>query len=240
MIRFALLATILLLGCAQPPAGSADAGGPYSAGPASRGGTGVYYMDREIAYVMSHRGADWLDRPERERTERTDLLIDNLPFDAASNVADMGAGSGYFSLRIAERLDTGKVFAVDIQPEMLEMIRARAEAAGLDNIELVQATEASPGLAPDSIDLAFMVDAYHEFARPREVMLALREALRPGGKVVLIEYRAEDPSVPIIPVHKMTAAQVQREMAALDFEFVGNPDFLPQQHFLIFAKPVAQ
>lgn len=237
MRKFSLLAAVVLLGCAQPPSGDAKESSFYSAGPASRGGTGVYYMGREIAYVMSHMGADWLDRPDREQSERTDLLIDNLPFDGSSDVADIGVGSGYFALRIAERLTTGTVYAVDIQPEMLAIVEERAAAANLDNIELILATEQSPGLAPESIDLAFMVDAYHEFARPREVMQQLRVALRPGGKIVLIEYRAEDPTVPIIEVHKMTAAQVKKEMLALDFEFVGNPDFLPQQHFLTFAKP---
>jgi len=197
-------------------------------------------MGREIAYVMSHLGADWLDRPERVQTERTDLVIDNLPFEPDSDVADIGVGSGHFALQIAERLSSGTVYAVDIQPEMLAIVESRAVAAGLDNVELVLATETSPGLGPDSIDLAFMVDAYHEFAKPREVMQQLRVALRPGGKVVLIEYRAENPDIPIIPVHKMTAEQVGREMQALDFEFVGNPDFLPQQHFLVFAKPAVR
>ena len=169
--------------------------------------------------------------------ERTDLLLNNLPLTPASNVADIGAGSGYFSLRIAERLDTGKVFAVDIQPEMLDIIRSRAASAEISNIELVLAGEKSPQLPPDSIDLAFMVDAYHEFMAPREVMLELKASLRPEGRIVLIEYRAEDPTVPIIPVHKMTAAQVILEMEAIGMEFVENGDFLPQQHFLVFKKP---
>ncbi|MEE4186406.1 MAG: class I SAM-dependent methyltransferase [Gammaproteobacteria bacterium] len=238
MRKLSVLAAILLISCAQPPAGDARENSFYVSGTATRGGTGIYYMGREIAYVMSHMGADWLDRPDRQQTERTDLLIDNLPFDSSSDVADIGVGSGYFALRIAERLTTGTVYAVDIQPEMLAIVEERAAAANLENIELILATEQSPGLAPESIDLAFMVDAYHEFARPREVMQQLRVALRPGGKIVLIEYRAEDPTVPIIEVHKMSAEQVKKEMTALDFEFVGNPDFLPQQHFLVFSKPV--
>ncbi|MBT8422292.1 MAG: class I SAM-dependent methyltransferase [Gammaproteobacteria bacterium] len=194
-------------------------------------------MGREIAHTMSHLGAGWLDRPEREREERTDLLLDALPLEPDSVVADIGAGSGYFSLRIAPRLDSGTVLAVDIQPEMLAIIEERAEESGIDNIDLVLAEERSPGLAPQSVDVAFMVDAYHEFEWPREVMQSLYSAMRPGGRVVLIEYRAEDLSVPIIPVHKMSAEQVKREMAAAGFSFVKSLDVLPQQHYLEFARP---
>ena len=209
----------------------------YTEGPATRGGRGKYYMGREIAYTMSHLGAGWLDRPEREREERTDVLLQALPLRSDSVVADIGAGSGYFALRLAPRLATGKVLAVDIQPEMLDIIDERAAAAGINNIELVLAEERSPGLQPETVDLAFMVDAYHEFEWPREVMLSLYEAMRPGGRVVLIEYRAEYPWVPIIPVHKMAAAQVQLEMEAVGFSFVQNLDVLPQQHYLEFKRP---
>lgn len=195
-------------------------------------------MGREIARTMSHLGADWLDRPGREREERTDLLIAALPLEADSIVADIGAGSGYFALRIAPLVPAGKVLAVDIQPEMLAMIADRAAQQGIANIELVQASDRSPGLAPASVDVAFMVDAYHEFEWPREIMLDLYEAMRPGGTVVLIEYRAEDPSVPIIPVHKMSAEQVRKEMTAVGFEYAANRDFLPQQHFLEFRRPL--
>jgi len=220
-----------------PPATETGADTVYTTGPASRGGRGRYYMGREIAHTMSHLGAGWLDRPEREREERTDLLLDALPLQPDSVVADIGAGSGYFSLRIAPRLPEGRVLAVDIQPEMLAIIGDRASDAGIDNIDLVLAEERSPGLTPRTVDVAFMVDAYHEFEWPREVMQSLYAAMRPGGSVVLIEYRAEDPWVPIIPVHKMTAAQVQLEMEAVGFNFVRNLDVLPQQHYLEFARP---
>ena len=242
MHKLTLLLAGLILGCAQPAAdasGDQNTDAHYSSGPSTRGGTGVYYMGREIAFTMSHLGASWLDRPERVLEERTDLLIETLPFDPESDVADIGAGSGYFALRIAEQLDGGTVYAVDIQPEMLDIIRGRATRAGLDNIELVLAGEKSPQLKPESIDMAFMVDAYHEFRWPREVMLDLKAALRETGKIVLIEYRAEDPTVPIIPVHKMTARQTITEMEAIGLKFLANNDFLPQQHFLIFEKPAA-
>lgn len=194
-------------------------------------------MGREIAHTMSHLGASWLDRPERQREERTDLMLDALPLQDDSVVADIGAGSGYFALRIAPRLPDGKVLAVDIQPEMLAIIDERATAAGIDNIELVLAEERSPGLQPQTVDVAFMVDAYHEFEWPREIMESLYTAMRPGGSVVLIEYRAEDPWVPIIPVHKMTADQVKLELEAVGFRFARSLDVLPQQHYLEFVRP---
>lgn len=236
-----VLLTLMLAACSpQAPAGNAAESGDaaiYSEGPTSRGGTGKYYMGREIAWTMSHLGASWLDREDRQAEERTDLLLDALPFGPESHVADIGAGSGYFTLPIASALDGGRVYAVDIQPEMLDIIDSKAGLAGIDNIELVLAEERSPALPDNRIDLAFMVDAYHEFAWPREVMTDLYRSMRPGGKVVLIEYRAEDPTVPIIPVHKMTADQVVLELTAVGFEFVENRDLLPQQHFLVFRRP---
>ena len=242
-MRWIIVPLALILGACSPqaPAGNsaaADSGSVYSQGPASRGGTGKYYMGREIAWTMSHLGASWLDREDREAEERTDLLLNALPFGPDSHIADIGAGSGYFTLPIAAELGEGRVYAVDIQPEMLDIIAAKAARDGLEeSIELVLAKERSPALPEDRIDLAFMVDAYHEFAWPREVMTDLYGSMRPGGKVVLIEYRAEDPSIPIIPVHKMTADQVILELTAIGFEFVENRDLLPQQHFLVFRRP---
>ena len=241
-MRWILILLTLMLGACSPQAPAGDAAEPdnnaiYSEGPTSRGGTGKYYMGREIAWTMSHLGASWLDREDRQAEERTDLLLNALPFGPDSHVADIGAGSGYFTLPIAAQLDGGRVYAVDIQPEMLDIIAAKAERDGVKNIELVLAEERSPALPDNRIDLAFMVDAYHEFSWPREVMLELFSSMRPGGKVVLIEYRAEDPSIPIIPVHKMTAEQVILELTAIGFEFVENRDLLPQQHFLVFRRP---
>jgi len=205
---------------------------------ANNEGIGKLYMDREISHVMGHRGAAWLERPDRQQEERTDLLIENLPIGPGDRVADIGAGTGYFSLPMARMVGaTGTVYAVDIQPEMLAMIEARADREGKTNIELVLATETDPGLTRESIDMALFVDAYHEFEWPREVMSAIYESLVPGGKVVLIEYRAEDRSVAIRKLHKMTERQARKEMQAAGLVFVENLDFLPQQHFLIFAKP---
>ncbi len=209
----------------------------YQSGPASRDGIGKFYMDREISQVMGHRGAMWLERPEREREERTDLLIEALPLSEHSIVADIGAGTGFFSFPIAERVPAGKVLAVDIQQEMLDIVEAR-KAEGLPaNVETVLGSENNPNLADSSVDLILIVDAYHEFSYPYEMGVAMARALKPGGLLVLIEYRAEDRSVPIKRLHKMTEAQARREMEAVGLEWVRTEDFLPQQHFLVFKRP---
>jgi FkbM family methyltransferase len=217
-------------------AGSATAS-PYSYRPGSRDGIGKWYMEREISHVMGHLGAGWLERPARERQERTDLLISGLPLEEDDVVADIGAGTGYFSFPIAERVPRGRVYAVDIQPEMLAYIEQRIEERGADNVVPVLGSITSPELPAGAIDLAFIVDAYHEFSHPAEMGAALVEALKPGGRLVLIEYRAEDPSVPIKTLHKMSEAQVRREMDALGLSWVETQDYLPQQHVLIFEKP---
>ena len=209
----------------------------YRLGPASRDGIGKFYMGREISHVMGHRGAMWLERPEREREERTDLLVEALPLTRDSIVADIGAGTGYFSFRIAERVPAGKVLAVDIQQEMLDIIAARQADGAPANVEPVLGDEKDPNLADSSVDLILIVDAYHEFSHPYEMGSAMARALKPGGLLVLIEYRAEDPSVPIKRLHKMTEEQARREMAAIGLEWVRTENFLPQQHFLVFRRP---
>lgn len=237
---WALALLLALPACAReqpvPPA-NPDAGAYYSTRPASPDGIGKVYMGREISFVMGHLGAGWLERPTREAEERTDLLLDNLPLEADDVVADLGAGTGYFSLPMARRVPAGRVLAVDIQPEMLEIVSRRAQAAGLANVEPVLASETDPGLPPGQVDLVLMVDAYHEFSHPREVMTGIVRGLKPGGRVVLIEYRAEDPAVPILELHKMSEAQARREMEAVGLEWVQTRDILPQQHFLVFRKP---
>ena len=209
----------------------------YEDGPTSPDGTGRYYFGREIARVMSHRGAAWLERPDREQEERPQLLIDALGLDAGDVVADLGAGTGYFTFRIAPLVPEGRVLAVDIQPEMLDIVEARAESDGVQNVVAVQGTESSPGLADETVDLTLVVDAYHEFSRPREMLAAIYSATVPGGRLVLVEYRAEDPDVPIKPLHKMTEAQARLEVEAAGFGFVENLDVLPQQHILVFERP---
>lgn len=209
----------------------------YQTGRASRDGIGKFYMGREISHVMGHLGASWLERPDREREERTDLLIDNLPLDDDSVVADIGAGTGYFSFPIAERVPEGKVIAVDIQQEMLDIIKARQARGAPANVETLLGVEDDTRLAPSSVDLILIVDAYHEFSYPYEMGVSMAEALKSGGQLVLIEYRAEDRSVPIKKLHKMSQAQAKREMARIGLEWVRTEDFLPQQHFMVFRRP---
>ena len=229
-----------LSACSAPePGGAANDGGEsvYQSGPASRDGIGKFYMGREISHVMGHRGAMWLERPEREREERTDLLIEALPLREDSVVADIGAGTGYFSFRMAKRVPAGRVLAVDIQQEMLDIIEARKAGGAPANVETVLGDEKNPNLLNSSVDVILIVDAYHEFSYPYEMGVAMARALKPGGVLVLIEYRAEDPSVPIKRLHKMTEEQTKREMTAVGLEWVRTEDFLPQQHFLVFRRP---
>jgi len=199
-------------------------------------GIGKYYQGREISFVMGHQGADWLNRPGRIQEEMPDLVVENMGLASDDVVADIGAGSGYFSFRIAKLVPDGKVMAVDIQPEMLQMIEERKLADGVTNIEGVKGEVDNPKLAPNSINAAIMVDAYHEFSHPYEMIKGLYEALKPGGRLFFLEYRGEDPSVPIRPLHKMTEEQVVKEMSVFNLEWTDTLDFLPWQHMMIFTK----
>ena len=200
-------------------------------------GIGKFYMDREISFVMGHRAAGWLNRPERIREEMPDDVVANMGLESDQVVADIGAGSGYFSFRIADRVPSGKVLAVDIQPEMLQLIERQKTDKGVANIEGVLGQVDNPNLAPNSIDAAIMVDAYHEFSHPFEMINGIYDALRPGGRIFLLEYRGEDDSVPIRPLHKMTEEQVVKEMSIFGLEWTETLDFLPWQHMMIFTKP---
>jgi len=202
----------------------------------SADGIGKTYMGREIAQVASHESSDWLERPEREAEEQPRLLLENMNLRPTDVVADIGAGTCYFTFRIAPRVPQGKVFAEDIQPEMLEKIRATAKEKGAANVEPVLGTTTDVNLPEKSVDVVLLVDAYHEFDHPREMMQSIVRALKPGGRVVQVEYRAEDPNVPIKPHHKMTIEQAKREMAAAGLEHVETKDVLPRQHILIFRK----
>ena len=212
----------------------------YTTGLPNRDGIGKFYMGREISHVMGHLGAGWLERSERERQERTDLLIAGLSLSDDFVVADIGAGTGYFTFPVAQRVPRGKVFSVDIQPEMLARIARRKALENVANVETVLGTEDDPKLPDNEIDLAFIVDAYHEFSFPREMGERLKESLKPGGQLVLVEYRAEDPRVPIKRLHKMSEVQVKQEMAAIGLDWVRTESYLPQQHVLTFQKPRGQ
>lgn len=200
-------------------------------------GIGKFYMGREIAHVMGHQAAGWLDRPEREEEEATSKLLPLLKLKAGDRVADVGAGSGYYTFRMSALVGPkGKVFAVDIQPEMLDLIRQRSKARKITNVEPVRGTITDPNLPPDSIDLILLVDVYHEFDHPQEMTRAMVEALRPGGRLVFVEYRAEDSKVPIKEVHKMSKSQVLKEMEPYPLRWVETVNTLPWQHVIVFEK----
>jgi len=200
-------------------------------------GIGKFYMGREIAQVMGHQAAGWLERPEREEEEQPNKLVDALKIRRGDVIADIGAGSGYITFRLAERVGpAGKVLAVDIQPEMLAIIRERTKKRKVTNIEPIQGKESDPQLPAHAVDLILMVDVYHEFAYPWEMTQAMIRALKPGGRLVFVEYRMEDPNVPIKLVHKMTQKQVRKEMATQPLTWKETLDVLPAQHIIIFEK----
>ncbi|MCS6851643.1 MAG: class I SAM-dependent methyltransferase [Gemmataceae bacterium] len=202
-------------------------------------GTGKFYMGREIAQVMGHQAAGWLDRPEREKEEQCSRLVDYLRLKQGDVVADIGAGSGFYTLRLAERVGAaGKVYAVDVQLEMLDIIRQRLKSRKISNVEPILGTETDPKLPPESVDLILLVDVYHEFSHPWEMTVAMRQALKPGGRLVFVEYRLEDERVPIKRVHKMSEAQVKKEMAPHALEWVETYPKLPWQHVIVFRKPI--
>jgi len=209
----------------------------YQKGPASPDGIGKFYMGREIARVMGHHGIPWLERDAREQEENPRRMIAALGLEEDSVIADIGAGSGYHTFRIAPLVPNGKVIATDIQPEMLEFIAERKEELGLDNIETRLGTIEDTGLEPESVDAVLIVDAYHEFSHPREMAESIHAALRPGGKLFLVEYRAEDPNVPIKPLHKMTEEQAIKEIEAVNLQHHKTDHSLPWQHLIIFTKP---
>lgn len=231
-----LVAVAVWLGV-PPDAPAAAVDSVYTHRAPTPGGTGVVYMGREIARVMPQAGAVWLDRDARGTQERPDLVVAGLDLRPDDVVADIGCGTGYFTFRISPRVPRGVVFAVDIQPGMLAAIRERMAAENVDNVVPVLGTVTSPHLPADSVDVALMVDAYHEFSHPREMMESIVRSLVPGGRVVLVEYRGEDPKLPIKPLHKMTEAQARREMAAAGLRWVKTTEVLPRQHFMVFERP---
>jgi precorrin-6B methylase 2 len=192
---------------------------------------------RKIAGVMSAAGADWLERPERESEENVEGALDAIRLRKGSTVAEVGAGTGYVSIKLAQRVGpTGKVYANDIQPEMLLRLRQNAARAGVGNIETVLGTTTDPRLPAGQIDLIILVDVYHEFAQPQKMLAAMRAALKPDGRLVLLEYRKEDPNVPILPEHKMTVAEAKTEVEAERYRLDQVLETLPRQHILIFVR----
>lgn len=201
-------------------------------------GTGKFFMGREIAHVMGHQAADWLERPQREDEERTDLLIEALKLREGEVVADIGCGSGFISRKIARKTGkTGVVYGVEIQQEMLDLLLKRMKHFKIDSVRPVLGTTTDPKLPPESCDTMIMVDVYHEFDSPFEMIRNMLPGLKSGGRIVFVEYRKEDPAVPIKEVHKMTEAQVKIEMTVHpQLEHVETIGTLPRQHMIVFRK----
>lgn len=201
-------------------------------------GIGKFYLGREIALVMGHQAAGWLDRPSREKEEEPAKLLKALDVKEGMTIADVGAGSGFHTFRLAPLVGPkGKVLAVDIQPEMLDIIKKRAAEQKAANVEAVRGTETDPKLPAGAVDLILLVDVYHEFSHPYEMTEKMAAALKPGGRLVFVEFRLEDPKVPIKLVHKMTERQVVREMEVFpELSHEKTVDTLPWQHIVIFTK----
>jgi len=208
----------------------------YREGRGSPDGIGKFYQGREIAAVMGFEGASWLERPSRASEERPDLLVEELHLQSGTTVADIGAGSGYLSRRMAPIVRPGRVFAVDVQPQMVALLKELSQKSEFKNLVPVQGDTDNVKLPPASIDLAVLVDVYHELAYPYEVMRSLIRALKPGGRVALVEYRGEDPAVPIKPLHKMSEAQIRREMSVLPLTWERTSERLPMQRIVVFRK----
>jgi len=209
----------------------------YRGVPATADGIGKSHMGRQIAHVMGWQGAAWLERDERQREERSDVLLRILAPPAGAVVADVGAGTGYYARRIADLVGpTGKVYAVDVQPEMVEMLKTLSNQRGFGIVIPVLGDVDDVKLPASSIDLAIMVDVYHELEFPFEVLQSVVRALKPDGRVVFVEYRAEDPRVPIKPLHKMSEVQVRREAQQHALVWERTVNDLPWQHVVIFKR----
>ncbi len=218
------------------PAPSASNAAPYTTGKKTRDGLGKYYFGREIAHYMTHQAAPWLERSERDTEERPDLVMQALALKPGDLVADLGCGTGYFSWRMAQAAGPkGVVYGVEIQQEMLALLAANMKERGVTNVVGVLGALDDPRL-PQPVDLAIMVDVYHECSEPAEFIAAVCRSLKPGGRLVFVEYRGEDPEVPIKALHKMTEKQVKLEMAAQPLDHVETVRSLPRQHLIIFKK----
>ena len=231
----------LVLSAFAPSLSSATAAGSlaepqYQLAQGSPEGIGKFYQGREIAAVMGFEGATWLERPSRAAEERPDVLLEDLHLKPGMVIADIGAGSGFLSRRMAPRVQPGRVYAVDVQPQMVALLTELSHKPDFQNLVPIQGGAEDVKLPPASVDLAVLVDVYHELAYPYEVMSSLVRALKPGGQVVLVEYRGEDPAVPIKVLHKMSEAQIRREMAMLPLTWERTSEQLPMQHIVVFRK----
>jgi ubiquinone/menaquinone biosynthesis C-methylase UbiE len=243
-MKLFLYVLLVSIGCSELQAADSSQPTPpptYEYRPGSFDGTGKWFVDREIAHFMSHQGAPWLEREERETEEAPNRLVSALSLKPGYQVGDVGAGSGYLTWRMARVVGpTGKIYANDIQPEMISFLRTNLLVRGITNVVPVLGTTTDPRLPDNTLDLILLVDVYHECDHPLEMTRRMTDALKPGGRLVFVEYRGEERWIPIKPLHKMTAAQVRKEMALHPrLAFVENLTNLPRQHILIFQKKTA-
>jgi precorrin-6B methylase 2 len=225
---------LILLGCFIHCFASAQPYYEYKT--ASSGGTGKFYLGREISQVMDASGADWLERSSRPDEENTDLVISSMNLKPSMVVADIGAGTGYYTFRMAALLPQGKVYAVEIQEELINTLNKKKEEKKLQNVEVIRGDTLSVNLPAGVVDIAILVDVYHELSWPREIIQSIRKSLKADGRILLVEYRGEDPAVQIKPLHKTTVKQVSKEMEANGFVPDRRVEVLPIQHFLMFRK----
>lgn len=235
IIPLVLAGTWLTVASPQPPAPSNSPAAPSVQQHAPPVAT--FYMGREIATTMHSSGADWLVRESRQREEDCRRLLEELRVRPGQVVCDLGCGNGFYTLQLAHLTGAqGKVYAVDIQREMLTMLRHRARESHLENVIPVLGTESDPRLPTNALDLVLMVDVYHEFSRPEEMLSAIRKSLKPTGRIALAEFRAEDREVPIKPLHKMSKQQILKEFRANGLKMVGQFNGLPWQHLMFFSR----
>ena len=234
--RFIVLSFVFCFGTCTSPAQNAakPSDSIYTYATGSGDGTGKYYMGREIAHIVSGSATTWLERDNREQEENSNLAIEKMALKPGEVVADIGAGSGYYSFKIAEKVPQGKVYAEDVQDEMINFLNNKKQKLNTKNVEVVKGTDSSVNLPQASVDLALMVDVYHELQYPHETLQSIRNALKPSGKLLLIEYRAEDPSVHRSRLHKTTVKQLNKELGANGFKLAYQGEFLPIQHFLVY------
>ncbi len=233
-LRFSLLCLLMALIAFGPLGFSADALPTVTDGPKSRDGIGKYFMGREIAHVMGHQAAAWLERPERDKEEEPTKLIQTLELKPTDVVADIGCGTGFHCFRMAPSVKS--VLGVDIQQEMLDLMMGKAKQLNIINVKPILGTISDPKLPAGGVDLVLMVDVYHEFDHPVEMLSAILASLSPTGRVALVEFRGEDPNVPIKPLHKMTEYQARREFESIGFKWDRTVSTLPWQHLIFFKR----
>lgn len=208
----------------------------YTYHAATAGGTGKCYLGREIAHVMGASNCEWLDRDSRPQEEHTQVAIDKIKLPPTGVIADIGAGTGYYTFKLAPKVPKGRVYAVEIQDEMIAAINTRKKKLNNRNVEVIKGSSTSPNLPANSVDLAIMVDVYHELEYPVEMLQSIRKSLKKDGKFLLMEYKGEDPAVAIRPLHKTTVVQLNKELEANGFKLNYDGEFLPIQHFLLYEK----